>query len=111
MPLCKPTSSSQWNGVFWKEIEKSAFLVKQKHKPGPRLGDPFRIILLHNNYVVAHAATRQEIDTLWEFCLRFTDLVLIKFLFNLQNTRADFKTKLFFIFLVGKRRNEISLSF
>ena len=77
MTLCRPTPLLGAS-LFWREIRRSQFLtlLKLKRPVGVSwLKDTYKILLNHNQYVIANSKTRKEIEELWTLCSSYAELV------------------------------------
>jgi len=70
MPLKKP-DYTLGGKTWWKVIDKTPIFIVQEHKFGPPVwfGHTFRILIISNNYEIAHASDKDTIIRDWKYIL------------------------------------------
>lgn len=67
MVICNP-GATLGGKTFWKTLQQDPFFILQEHKFGPPFwwGSPFRILIKCNSFVIAQAASQEEIEEDWK---------------------------------------------
>ena len=76
MPLCQPIARGvEEPSDLWVEEQRSDFLLLQHTTESHSEAQSFRVLLLHNEVIVATASTIEEKEKIWKICNSISEVV------------------------------------